>query len=156
MKSMKRVPEGRDQAAEKIAWLTEGLIRIGPYRIGLDPIIGLVPGVGDFLTAIASVIIVLRAIALGIPKAAVARMVVNVAVDAAVGAIPFLGDLFDFAFKANTKNLAILRESLQGRRRTGRDRLFVIGVSAALVIAVALPLIVLFYVAYAMLPSKLW
>jgi hypothetical protein len=155
---MKRqpVPQRRDDTAEKIAWLTEGLIRIGPYRIGLDPIVGLVPGIGDFITAVASVVIVQRAIALGVPKAAVARMVVNVAVDAAVGAIPFLGDLFDFAFKANTKNLAILRESLEGQRRHGRDRLFVIGVAVALVVAVALPLIVLFYVAYAMLPSKLW
>jgi hypothetical protein len=153
---MKRQPERRDETAEKIAWLTEGLIKVGPYRIGLDPIVGLVPGIGDFLTAAASVILVQRAIALGIPKTAVARMVVNVAVDAAVGAIPFLGDLFDFAFKANTKNLAILRESLQGRRRTGRDRLFVVAVAVALALALALPLIVLIYVAYAMLPSKLW
>ncbi|HWR54127.1 MAG TPA: DUF4112 domain-containing protein [Bryobacteraceae bacterium] len=153
---MKRqpIPEQRDEISEKIAWLTEGIFRIGPYRVGLDPIIGLVPGAGDLVTALAAIVIVQRGIALGIPRGAIARMTLNVVIDAVVGAIPFLGDLFDFAFKANTKNLGILRESIRGERRAGRDWLFVGAVMVTLVAALILPILVLYWVAQAVITSR--
>lgn len=63
-----RLPEQRDDISERIAWITEGFFRIGPYRFGLDPIIGLVPGAGDLVTALAAMIIIQRAIALRVRK----------------------------------------------------------------------------------------
>ncbi len=143
-----------DPVAEKVEWLTEGLIQIGPWRIGLDPLVGLVPGLGDLVMALAAMIIVQRAIALRIPKPAIARMVLNVVIDAVVGAIPFLGDAFDFAFKANTKNLRILRESLAGTRRSGRDWLFLILVALVLAACLLVPVVVFYYVLRAVLPSR--
>lgn len=150
------LPEQRDEISEKIAWITEGFFKIGPYRVGLDPIIGLVPGAGDLVTALAAVVIVQRGIALGIPKGAIARMTLNVVIDAVVGSIPFLGDLFDFAFKANTKNLRILRESMRGERRAGRDWLFVGAVMAVLLAALILPLLVLYWLVGAVITSRGW
>jgi hypothetical protein len=83
-------------------------------------------------------------------------MTLNVVIDAAVGAIPFLGDMFDFAFKANTKNLQILRESLRGERRAGRDWLFIGAVILALSAALILPLLVLYWLVTAVITSRGW
>lgn len=80
------------------------------YRIGLDGIIGLIPGVGDLVTSGVSAIFVLDGWKSGIRKRALAKMVANIGIDTVVGAIPFVGDLFDFAFRSNVKNLRILRE----------------------------------------------
>jgi hypothetical protein len=125
---------------EAIDWLMDRSIRVGPWTIGLDPLLGLVPGAGDFLSACISALIVHHAVRLRIARIAVARMVLNIAIDTLVGAIPFVGDAFDFVFKANTKNVAILRESLEGERRTGRDWLFVAAVMLTLAAAILLPL----------------
>ena len=84
-----------------------------------------------------------HAVRLRIPRIAVARMVLNILLDTALGAIPFVGDAFDFVFKANTKNVAILRDSLGGRRRSGGDWLFVAAVMLALAAVITLPLVAL-------------
>jgi hypothetical protein len=76
---------------------------------GLDGIVGLIPGVGDMLTSGVSAIFVADGIRGGIRKRAIARMIGNILIDTLVGMIPLLGDLFDFAFKSNVKNLKILR-----------------------------------------------
>jgi hypothetical protein len=78
------------------------------YRIGLDPILGLVPGVGDFVGTALSAYIVIEAARLGVPRATLGRMVFNILLEGLVGAVPVLGDLFDFAWKANTQNMALL------------------------------------------------
>jgi len=78
------------------------------YRIGLDPILGLVPGVGDFVGTALSAYIVIEAARLGVPRATLGRMVFNILLEGLVGAVPVLGDLFDFAWKANTQNIALL------------------------------------------------
>ncbi|MFN8391138.1 MAG: DUF4112 domain-containing protein [Bdellovibrionota bacterium] len=80
-------------------------------RFGLDPILGLLPGIGDGLSALCSAFIIYEAARLGAPKRHLFLMVVNAFTDAAVGTIPFLGDLFDFSFRANRRNLELL-ESL--------------------------------------------
>ena len=85
-------------------------------RIGLDSIIGLVPGIGDAVSTALASYIIWEARQLGLPRWKVARMIGNVAVDTTVGAIPLVGDLFDVAFKANRRNIRILREHLE---RTG-------------------------------------
>ena len=94
-------------------------------RFGIDGIIGMIPGVGDILGGLASCIIVLAAWFRGVPNITVARMVVNVAIEVAVGTIPFVGDVFDIAFKANRRNYKLLEASLRSTpRNTGGDWLF--------------------------------
>lgn len=84
-------------------------------RFGLDPLLGLIPGIGDGATALASFWIVYQAHELGASIGLVARMLGNIAVDFVVGAVPLLGDLFDVRFKANRRNVALLEESLLRR-----------------------------------------
>jgi hypothetical protein len=80
------------------------------FRIGLDPIIGLVPGLGDVIGMAASSYIVIEAQRMGVPRSVLARMILNVVVDAAVGSIPAAGDVFDFAWKCSAKNVRLLEQ----------------------------------------------
>ena len=121
----------------------------GGYSIGLDPIIGLIPGIGDLIGTAVSGFIIYQAQRAGIPKSTVMRMMINVGVDAAVGAIPFLGDLFDFAFKANQKNLQLYRDSMWGTRDTRRDKWFVAVVFIGIAILLALPVLAIVWLAQA-------
>ena len=89
------------------------------FRFGLDALIGLVPGIGDAITTVISLFIVSEARALGAPPWLIARMVANVALDGLVGVVPLAGDVFDVAFRANRRNMALLRDHLdkvEGRR----------------------------------------
>ena len=81
-------------------------------RFGLDALIGLVPGIGDAITTVMSLFIVSEARALGAPRTLIARMLANVALDGVVGAVPLAGDMFDVAFRANRRNMALLRAHL--------------------------------------------
>jgi uncharacterized protein DUF4112 len=80
-----------------------------PYRFGLDGLLGLIPGVGDTIGAALSAYIILEAARLGFSKRTLLRMGGNVAIEALVGIVPILGDIFDIAWKANVKNVALLR-----------------------------------------------
>ena len=82
-------------------------------RVGLDAIIGLVPGIGDAVSTLLASYIIWEARQLGLPRWKIARMVGNVAVDTAIGAIPVAGDAFDLFFKANERNLRIINEHLK-------------------------------------------
>lgn len=88
-------------------------------RLGLDALIGLVPGIGDAVSAILSGYIVWEARRLGLPRWKIARMIANVALDSTLGAVPLVGDAFDVAFKANRRNMKILREHLAGEAGPG-------------------------------------
>ena len=83
-----------DPLVEWLAWLMEESIRVGPWAIGIDPLIGLIPGFGDMAGAVVSSILIARAMQSGIAKSAILRMVINVALDSLAGAIPFVGDIF--------------------------------------------------------------
>jgi hypothetical protein len=85
-------------------------------RFGLDALFGLVPVLGDVATAIASIYIVMRARELGAANGLVARMVGNVALDTVVGSIPILGSIFDVYFKANQRNLRLLRRNIERQK----------------------------------------
>jgi Domain of unknown function (DUF4112) len=87
-------------------------------RIGLDPLIGLIPGIGDVAAMVPAAYLLWRARQLGLPRHALARMAGNVALDAAMGAVPLVGDVFDVAFKANRRNVALLRRHLTERQKT--------------------------------------
>ena len=84
----------------------------GGYRIGLDGIIGLIPGFGDIAGSIASSYIIIESARLGASTATLLRMVMNVLVESVVGLIPFLGDLFDIVWEANEKNMALMEKQL--------------------------------------------
>ena len=90
------------------------------YRIGLDAIVGLVPVVGDFVTAAMGAWIVWEARNLGLPKWKIWRMAGNVAFDTAIGAIPVVGDAADFLFKSNSINLKIIRKHLDKHHPASR------------------------------------
>ena len=98
-----------------MARLLDSAIRIPgtDYRFGLDALIGLVPGIGDFIGALFSSFIIFQAARLGVPKSTLVRMMGNVGLDTIVGEIPLMGDLFDVGWKSNTKNVALLEEHLQ-------------------------------------------
>ena len=107
------------------------------WRIGLDPIVGLVPGIGDFLSPLFTVAILVQAWQLGVPKVVQARMFINAALDSLVGSVPLLGDLFDFAWKANNLNMALLeRHAYEERRASPGDWAFV-SLMIVLVLALA-------------------
>jgi hypothetical protein len=95
------------------AFMIPGLNR----RVGLDAVLGLVPGVGDALSAAIASYIIWEARQLGLPRWKIARMIGNVAVDTAIGAIPFAGDVFDVFFKSNQRNLRIIHEHLGTPKR---------------------------------------
>jgi hypothetical protein len=98
------------------AFMIPGLNR----RVGLDAVLGLVPGVGDALSAALASYIIWEARQLGLPRWKIARMIGNVAVDTAIGVIPFAGDVFDVFFKANQRNLRIIHDHI-GKKRGPRE-----------------------------------
>jgi hypothetical protein len=104
-------------------------------RFGLDAIIGLVPGFGDAAGSLMSAYIVVQAARLGAPASSLVRMVLNVGIEAVVGAIPFAGDLFDAWFKANVRNVRLLRQELD---RPGSTRKASTGVVLAVILALVL------------------
>jgi len=122
-----------------LAWLLDNSIPLpGGWRIGLDPIIGLVPGLGDAIGALLSAFIISEARSLGAPRSILLRMIGNVAIDTVLGAIPFAGDIFDAAFKANSRNLALLaRYQLDPIRSRRSSRFVVLGFSLLLAVLVA-------------------
>lgn len=99
---------------DRFAHLSDNAYRI-PFigrRIGLDGIVGLVPGIGDAVTALAALYPLIEAWRLGAPTTLLLRMLGNIGCDSVLGAVPIAGDLFDFAFKANRRNVALLRRHL--------------------------------------------
>ncbi|MBD2163177.1 DUF4112 domain-containing protein [Calothrix membranacea FACHB-236] len=111
--------------------------------VGIDPILGLLPVGGDFLGVMLSCYIVVEAARLGIPRATIGRMVFNIIVDGLVGSFPMLGDLFDFAWKANTLNIQLLEDNLKFSSQSQKaDRLFIFALVAGLLV-IAIVLVVL-------------
>lgn len=100
---------------EALALLLDDRFRIPgtSIRFGVDGLVGLVPGIGDVATTLVSLYLVARARDLGLPGSVLMRMLGNVAIDSVVGAIPLLGDVFDVAFKANRRNIELLKRELR-------------------------------------------
>ncbi len=143
-------PRGLD-ALRRWARIFDSAFRIPGTQItfGLDPILGLIPGLGDVASPVFSLFFVWHGLRLGVPKVVLARMVLNVLIDCGVGAIPIVGDLFDFGWKANAWNLALLeRHAIAGGRPTSFDYVFVILCSLVIVTAAAIPILVLIWLGY--------
>ncbi len=136
------------EALRRWARIFDSAFRIPGTQItfGLDPILGLIPGLGDMASPVFSLFFVWHGLRLGVPKVVLARMVLNVLIDAGVGAIPVVGDLFDFGWKANAWNLALLeRHAMAGRRPASGDYVFVILCSLVLIAAAMIPILLLIW-----------
>jgi hypothetical protein len=130
--------DGAVRRLDSLSYLLDNSIRVPGTnaRFGADAIIGLIPGFGDAAGALMSAYIVLQAARLGAPASSLARMLLNVGIEALFGAVPVLGDLFDAAFKANARNVAILRGELERPGSTRKS-------STAVVLAVVVALVVI-------------
>ena len=108
-----------EKGLDDLSRYLDGLFRIPgtDWRFGLDALIGLVPNVGDTLTSLASFYILFSGVRYGVPKITLLRMAINIGIDYLVGSIPFVGDAFDFFWKANKQNMDLIRE-----RATGHDK----------------------------------
>lgn len=105
------------------------------WRFGLDPVLGLIPGAGDLVTAFMGAYGVIIARQLGAPVSVQGRMLLNLALDALAGAVPFVGDLFDFGFKAHVRNRVLLEKYLARPSPTRRSSLLTL---IAILLALAL------------------
>lgn len=117
-------------------------------RFGLDAIIGLIPGVGDLITGMASFLIIFAAWERGLPRVTLARMVANVAIDTLVGSMPVFGDIFDAAWKSNRKNYNLLLRAEQTpvQNAVVRDWFFLLLLVLAIAALAALPILIVLLV----------
>jgi hypothetical protein len=127
---------------ERLAWLLDRAIPVGRSRIGLDPILGLVPGVGDAVGALLSLYVLYEGARLGAPGHILIRMTGNILVESVVGAIPVLGDLFDFVWQANSRNMRLIHKyhAPGWQPRSLRAVWFAVLVAAVVVLAVVISL----------------
>lgn len=135
-----------DENLEHLAALLDDIFRLPgtQMRFGLDAIVGLVPAVGDFLTSVASSLIVFAAWKRRLPRVTIARMVANIAIDTIIGVIPVAGDLFDVAWKANRMNMRLLlRDGQRSHPQTWHDWLFLLPILLVLAGLALLPFVVL-------------
>lgn len=119
------------QRLRTISWIFDELIRIPGtnFRFGLDALLGLLPGGGDLAGGAVSAYAIMAAAHLGAPPAVIARMTLNVAIDALFGTIPLLGDLFDASWKANRKNVDLLERYVHAPQQARRSSMIVVAVA---------------------------
>lgn len=107
-----RAKEDIERSLDQLSRHMDGLFRVPGtgWRIGLDALVGLVPGVGDFATTAVSFYILAAGVRYRVPKVTLLRMALNIAIDYLLGAVPVVGDLLDVAWKSNQMNVDLLRE----------------------------------------------
>ena len=121
--------------ARIVASVLDDAIRVPgtDIRFGIDPLVGLVPGLGDLLGGAASAYIILEAARAGAPASVLARMALNVGIDTLVGGVPVIGDLFDFVWKSNARNVMLLTRHVEAPVQTRRaSRALVVALLAAI------------------------
>ena len=102
-------------------------------RIGIDPIIGMLPGGGDLITGGLGAYIILESARMGVDREIIGKMVGNIVLDAIAGTVPVVGDLFDMGWKANVKNIALLEKHLEINPNSNKtDWLFLVGLTILL------------------------
>jgi hypothetical protein len=122
-------------------------------RFGWDPIIGLVPWIGDLLTALVGCAILAQAHQMRVPGVVQLRMLLNIGIDLVAGVVPLVGDAVDFFWKSNAKNFALLeRHAPAVQPATRGDWIFVVGIVAAVVAMAVIPLLVLYWVVQTIIP----
>lgn len=124
-----------------VAKLMDSVFRVPgtKIRFGFDPIIGLLPGIGDAATAVTSLLLILQSAKARVPRVVLARMVLNVLINTGIGAIPAVGDIFSVWFRSNARNYDLHRKHAGTRSSTHSDWLFILALvgGALLVIAFA-------------------
>lgn len=144
-----KTPQSLEPLFRWIALLMDDLIRLPGtrFRIGIDPLIGLIPGIGDTGSAMVSAIALIQAARRGLPKIILARMAVNILLNELIGIVPVIGDAFSFWFKSNARNHRLIKE-YTGGHRTARtsDWIFVFGILLALGVIVCAGIAVSFFV----------
>ncbi len=144
MRSVTRIPRTFGERPrglaeiEALAWLLDNSIPVPGTgrRFGVDAVIGFVPVVGDLVSGVIGLFVVWRGSRLGLPRVVVARMLANSAIDIVIGAIPVLGDAFDLWFKANTRNLGIIRRHLENPETSTRSDWLILMSLVGLLIAI--------------------
>ena len=150
-----------EESLDRLGWLLDDLFRIPilGWRIGLDALVGLIPGIGDTATTVASLYVLGSAVRYRVPKITLLRMGLNLGIDYALGSLPLVGDLFDAWWKSNQKNVELLRQRATvsaSEAREGRlsDWLFV-GVLMVVLVLVAIGAALLSFYLLAMLLRSL-
>ena len=127
--------------AELLAKILDTTVRIPGTRIylGLDPLLGLIPGIGDMLANLIGIVILILAARLQVPQIVIARMSLNLLINGTIGAIPILGDLFSIWFRSHARNAELLRRAAtQPYRETQQARLYVAGIICGTVVLLLL------------------
>ena len=150
-----------EESLDRLGWVLDDLFRIPVlgWRIGLDAIVGLIPGVGDTATTVASLYVLGSAVRYRVPKVTLLRMGLNLGIDYVLGSLPLVGDLFDAWWKSNQKNVALLRQRATvsaSEAREGRisDWLFV-GMIMVLLVLLAIGAALISFYLLAMLFQSL-
>ncbi len=134
----------RAQRLKQLAWLLDESIPIPllGIRVGVDGLLGLIPGVGDLITTGISTYIIREAAHLGVPRVVLLRMAFNSAIDFVIGAVPLIGDFFDIGWKSNKRNVKLVLDHLDAPHKTARGSwLTVIGLTLGVGAAIASMLI---------------
>jgi hypothetical protein len=146
---MRQLTPGQEQRLEllrRMSRLLDSAMAVPgtSIRVGLDPILGLVPGLGDLVSPLFTMGIIWQARELGLPRVVQLRMIFNVAIDSLFGIVPVIGDLFDVAWKANDRNMALLdRYAREEHAASAGDWLFVAAMMAILALIAIAPLLLL-------------
>jgi hypothetical protein len=127
----KRKRQGLEPLFKWLALIMDELVLVPgtKFRFGLDPLLGLIPGIGDTSSAFVSALALIQAVRVGVPKILLARMSLNILINEIIGIVPVVGDAFSFWFKSNARNYEIIKNHRLGSSVPNRsDWLFVIGV----------------------------
>jgi Domain of unknown function (DUF4112) len=154
MEVLSPAPDPRDESARLLAYILDDLIPIPgtKYRIGLDPLIGLIPGLGDTSTAAFSSLILVHGLRAGVPRVVLVRMAVNILINSILGALPGVGDLFSAWFKSNQRNYGLLRRHSAGPRASTVSDWVFLAALLLIVLAVAVAMaLAIGYLVYRML-----
>ncbi len=136
-----------DENLEYLVALLDDIFRVPGtgLRFGLDPFIGLIPGIGDWVTGAVSFLILVAGWRRGLPRVTLTRMVVNIGIDSLAGTVPLLGDVFDAGWKSNRKNFTLLQAygADPGRRQSWRDWAFLLLLVATVGLLLVTPIVLL-------------
>jgi Domain of unknown function (DUF4112) len=145
----KRRRQGLEPLFKWLALIMDELVRVPgtKFRFGLDPLLGLIPGIGDTSSALVSALALIQAVRVGVPKILLARMSLNILINEIIGVVPVAGDAFSFWFKSNARNYEIIKNHRLGSSVPGRsDWLFVIGILVLLLLIVCAGIAISFLV----------
>jgi hypothetical protein len=149
----KRKRQSLEPLFKWLALIMDEIIRVPgtQFRFGLDPIIGLIPGIGDTSSALVSAFALIQAVRFGVPKILLSRMALNILINEVVGIVPVFGDAFSFWFKSNARNYEIIKNHRLGATAPRQsDWVFVMGVLVILFVVVCVGVAVSFLVLGAM------